>query len=96
MAVTLIFVALCMAAVLFLVRFLTAISSEHEKVARVGYLVQVRTEMDGDDGGVTRPGPALVHHHPHIPTPPGRTLPAGKLAAVRRQMTALGGRGNQP
>ena len=51
MAVTLTFVALCVAAVLFMLRFLVAIWGKTGNPACIGYAVQVRPASDTFEGG---------------------------------------------
>lgn len=52
MAATLTFVALCVAAIAFMLRFLVAICGRTGKAAHIGYAVQIKPGCDEGEGGV--------------------------------------------
>ena len=74
MAVTLIFGAICVAGILFMLRFLVAICGAAGKVARVGYAVQIRPESDGGEGDGKHKDEG-IRKAPPIPIPVEERLP---------------------
>lgn len=60
MAVTLIFVAICMDSIVFMVRFLIAICGRDGKAIALGHMVRVVPEPDGGNGGDTERQPRRV------------------------------------
>ena len=88
MALAFLFVAICIAAALFMIRFLIAICGRDGQPARLGYALQIQPEPGGGDGG-NAGWDRLRTSHSHLPVPLTPVLPfAGSLQKGARPVHA--------
>ena len=93
MAATLIFAAICVAGIAFMLRFLAAIYGVAGRAACVGYAVRTRQESDGGKGSGKHKDEG-VRKAPTVPLPSEERLPEHIDIPVWQQRPVNGLRGN--